>query len=297
MFTKIIIATDLSEASMEIVRCVRGLLPLGTKEVLLLNCIKPWEAVSMAYTMSLDKIKEILKEQEDIIVKQGIKVSSEVVYGSAHKEINRIAKDYDYSAILIGSHGHTLSHEIPLGSVASEMIHHALKPIILIRLEVINKGKERKNVCKLASSCTDFYSSILYPTDFSKNADEAFPYLERLVESDAKKVTLLHVQDMIKLEKNTEKELKEFDEIDTERLIKIKERLLRINKDTNIVIKILHGKPGIEIEKFANSNLTSLVVMGSQGRGFVKELFIGSVSHTVARKINTSMLLIPPANR
>jgi nucleotide-binding universal stress UspA family protein len=102
---------------------------------------------------------------------------------------------------------------------------------------------------------------------------------------------------MIKLEKNTEKEFKKFDEIDTERLIKIKERLLRINKDTNIVIKILHGKPSIEIVKFTNSNLTSLVVMGSQGRGFVKELFIGSVSHTVARKINTSMLLIPSTNR
>jgi nucleotide-binding universal stress UspA family protein len=297
MFSKIIIGTDLSEASMEIVRCACGLLPLGTKEVFLVNCIKPWEAASIAYTMSLDKIKEMLKEQEKILIKQGFKTHSKIISGSAHREINQIAKDDNYSAILIGSHGHTLSHEVPLGSVASEMIHHALKPIILIKLEVINNGKERENVCKAISPCNEFLSSILYPTDFSQNSDEAFAYVEGLVENNAKKVTLLHVQDMIKLEKNTKKELKEFDRIDTERLGVMKERLIRINKDTNIEIKILHGKPSIEIVKFANSNLPSLVVMGNQGRGFVKELFIGNVSHTVAREINTSMLLIPSKNR
>jgi nucleotide-binding universal stress UspA family protein len=297
MFSKIIIGTDLSEASMEIVRCACGLLPLGTKEVFLVSCIKPWEAVSMAYTISLDKIKEMLKEQEKILIKQGFKTQSKIVSGSAHKEINRIAKDDNYSAILIGSHGHTLSHEVSLGSVALEMIHHALKPIILIKLEVINNGKEEKNVCKVISPCNEFLSSILYPTDFSQNADKAFSYVEKLVENNAKKVTLLHVQDMIKLAKNTEKELKEFDRIDTERLGAMKERLIKINKDMNIEIKILYGKPSIEILKFAKSNLPSLVVMGNQGRGFVKELFIGNVSHTVAREINTSMLLIPSTNR
>ncbi|OFW49553.1 MAG: hypothetical protein A2163_01670 [Actinobacteria bacterium RBG_13_35_12] len=297
MFSKIIIATDLSEASMEIVRCACGLLPLGTKEIFLVNCIKPWEAVSMAYTVSLDKLKEMLKEQERILVEQGFKVKSDIVSGSAHREINQIAKDHNYSAILIGSHGHTLSREVPLGSVASEMIQHGLKPIILLKLEVINKGAGEENVCKVTSPCSEFLSSILYPTDFSENADEAFPYVEKLVENKARKVTLLHVQDMVKLAKSTKKELKEFDEIDTKRLEVMKERLLKINKDTNIEIKILHGKPSIEIVKFADSNLPSLVIMGNQGRGFVRDLFVGNVSHTVARKINTSMLLIPPANR
>jgi nucleotide-binding universal stress UspA family protein len=297
MFSKIIIATDLSEASMEIVRCTHGLLSLGTKEIFLVNCIKLWEAVSMAYTMSLDKLKEMLKEQKKILIKQGFKTNSEVVSGSAHKEINRMAKDYNYSAILIGSHGHTLSHEVPLGSVASEMIQYALKPIILIKLEVINKGKEGGNAYKVISPCNEFLSSILYPTDFSQNSDEAFFYVEKLVESNAKKVTLLHVQDMIKLEKNTEKELKKFDKIDKERLVKMKERLLNINKKTNIEIKILHGKPSVEIVNFTEANSPSLVVMGNQGRGFVRDLFIGNVSYTVARKINTSMLLIPSTNR
>lgn len=297
MFPKIIIATDLSGASMEIVRCTCGLLPLGTKEIFLINCLKPWEAVSIAYTVSLDKLKEMLKDQQKILLDQGFKVKSNIVFGSAHREINKIAKDNNYSAILIGSHGHTLSHEVPLGSVASEIIQYALKPIILIKLKVINKGEGEENVCKVNSPCSEFLSSILYPTDFSENSDEAFPYVEKLVENKAKKVTLLHVQDMIKLAKSTKKELAEFDRIDKERLEVMKEKLLKANKDMKVEIKILRGKPSIEIVNFAEANSSSLVVMGNQGRGFVRDLFIGNVSYTVARKINTSMLLIPSRSR
>ena len=36
-----------------------------------------------------------------------------------------------------------------------------------------------------------------------------------------------------------------------------------------------------------------LVVMGSQGHGFIKELFLGSVSHGVARLSDASVLLVP----
>ncbi len=297
MFSKIIIATDLSEASMEIVRCAYGLLPLGTKKILLINCLKPWEAFSAAYTISLDYLKERLKEQEKIIHNQGFTVQSNIISGFAHKEINRIAKEQNYSAIMVGSHGLTLSREVPLGSVASEMIQHALKPIILVKLEIIENGKGKKNVCRVTSSCSELLSSILYPTDFSENSDEAFPYVEKLVENKAKKVTLLHVQDMVKLAKSTKRELAEFDRIDKERLEAMKERLLKINPDTNVRIMILHGKPGIEIIKFAETDLPSLVVMGNQGRGFVRDLFIGNVSYTVARKVNTSMLLVPLPNR
>ncbi|WP_372963006.1 universal stress protein [Mesotoga sp.] len=37
----------------------------------------------------------------------------------------------------------------------------------------------------------------------------------------------------------------------------------------------------------------NLVVMGSQGRGYVKEFFLGSVSQNIARLCPSSVLLIP----
>ena len=46
---------------------------------------------------------------------------------------------------------------------------------------------------------------------------------------------------------------------------------------------IRFGSPSVETLKTIQELSVSLVVMGSQGRGFVPELFLGSVSHNVAR--------------
>ena len=37
----------------------------------------------------------------------------------------------------------------------------------------------------------------------------------------------------------------------------------------------------------------SLIVMGTQGRGFLAELFLGSVAHNISRVADCPMLLIP----
>jgi nucleotide-binding universal stress UspA family protein len=56
------------------------------------------------------------------------------------------------------------------------------------------------------------------------------------------------------------------------------------------------GSPTGEILKTIDQKDISLVVMGSQGRGFLEQVFLGSVSHNIARHANVSVLLIP-ANR
>jgi len=57
-----------------------------------------------------------------------------------------------------------------------------------------------------------------------------------------------------------------------------------------------YGSPSVEILNTVHERNTQLIVMGSQGRGFVKEFFLGSVSHNIARHSAASVLLIP-ANR
>jgi len=46
-----------------------------------------------------------------------------------------------------------------------------------------------------------------------------------------------------------------------------------------------------------SKNGYSLIVLGSQGRGFFNEIFIGSVSHQVARQSDVSVLLVPSVER
>jgi nucleotide-binding universal stress UspA family protein len=56
---------------------------------------------------------------------------------------------------------------------------------------------------------------------------------------------------------------------------------------------ITYGSPVTEILKKATDDGVTLIVMGSQGRGYISELFLGSVSHNVARHAGVPVLLVP----
>ena len=49
------------------------------------------------------------------------------------------------------------------------------------------------------SPCRDLRRHILFCTDFSETAERAFQYVQRIVESGARFVTLLHVQDKTRI--------------------------------------------------------------------------------------------------
>ena len=122
----------------------------------------------------------------------------------------------------------------------------------------------------------------------------AFEYVEKLVAEGCKNVTILHVQDKTKIDKHFAHELEEFNRIDTERIEVLKERLAQEGA-SRIQIKIPYGTPTAEILDEVTTGNYSLVVMGSQGKGYIREIFLGSVSYSIARYAGTSVLLIPAA--
>lgn len=56
--------------------------------------------------------------------------------------------------------------------------------------------------------------------------------------------------------------------------------------------KIMYGDEGSRIVKFAHDKNFDLIVIGSRGRGSVKEIFLGSTSNYVIHKSKTSVLIV-----
>ncbi len=291
MLSRVILAVDLTPASEEVVRYARHLKAIGTQQVLLALCISTFDGSSLSYGYSDGQIDQILQDYRDILSQQGYEVKTEVVYGSAHKEINNLAFQQGYSAVVIGSHDHTLSQDILLGNVATEMIHFSQRPILVFRLAI--EKSENQARARVADSERSLHQHVLYATDFSKNADEAFLYVEKLAEAGSARITLAHIQDKVKLSRITSEELEEFNQIDQSRLDVLKERLLTRYPGVVVDIRISFGKPGQEIVNLARELQPSLVVMGSKGKGYIEELFMGSVCHYVARMSHTHTLLVP----
>jgi nucleotide-binding universal stress UspA family protein len=178
--------------------------------------------------------------------------------------------------------------EIRLGGVASEVIHNAKRPVLLAHLKIT----DAKDQVRCEAICGNMMEHILYPTDFSDNAENAFAYVKELAQSAAKRVTLLHVQDKVRIGKHLEHRLEEFNRIDRERLERMKSALTQ-SGGAEVETAIVYGMPVSEILKKVRENGVTLIVMGSQGRGYISELFLGSVSHNVARHSGASVLLVP----
>ena len=137
-----------------------------------------------------------------------------------------------------------------------------------------------------------FGDHVLFATDFSEMAANAFTCIEQLVAQGARKVTLVHVQDKTELEQHLMGRLEEFNAQDRGRLESLKQTLL--NKGASQVeIEVCYGVPFQEITRLIKERNVRLVVMGMQGRGFAGEFFLGSVSHNVARHSVAPLLLIP----
>jgi nucleotide-binding universal stress UspA family protein len=289
MFETIVLATDLSLASNALVECVIGLKKLGVKKIFLTYALGIRYLDDLKYLIA-SKVEPYLLEQKKKLELQGFDAVIEIAPGIPAEEINRVADQKDASLIVIGTHGESTAEHVlfKFGRVTSEVLHSFTRPLLLVRTKVVKKGAE---VC-VELSCSDFRKNILYCTDFSDTAQRAFEYVEKLVVDGSKSVTIMHVQDKSRIEKYLSHKLEEFNRIDTERMGMLKDRLIKKGAE-DVTVKIPYGLPTAEILHETAKGNYSLIVLGAQGRGYIREIFLGSVSHNIARNAPVSVLLIP----
>lgn len=283
MFSRILVATDLSEASDRVVCALASLKAWGTREAVLISCFNIRDVGTLAPGL-MELSKPAFEKQKKALEEMGYAVTAEMVLGLPQIEIPRQAEKHDCSLIVVGSHGHSFSKDILLGGTATAVVHSATRPILILRLNGHDPDQD-------GATC-NCLGHILFPTDFSDNAERAFSTLRKIVESGARCVTLLHVQDREKIERHLKDKLEIFNEIDRGRLERLKAELMSLGAQ-DVDIEIPYGNPKKEIVDRANQPDISLVVMGSQGRGYLEEVFLGSVSHELARRSKAPLLLVP----
>jgi len=66
----------------------------------------------------------------------------------------------------------------------------------------------------------------------------------------------------------------------------------RLPEDISVTKLLVHGPPGERILEQANKRGHDLIVMGSRGRGAMRSLLLGSVSHHVLNAGRTAVLIL-----
>jgi len=152
---------------------------------------------------------------------------------------------------------------------------------------------------------------ILYATDLSKNSVYAFRYGLAMAEKYNAEMIILHVIEPIppmakhymKIyveETKWEEKIKYEKDLAIER---IKERLQEFCKQETqdapqclaqvSSILVRPGYPVEEILKAADEEDCSMMVLGTHGKGFLKQTFLGSVARSVLDRAKKPVLIVP----
>ena len=152
---------------------------------------------------------------------------------------------------------------------------------------------------------------ILYATDLSKNSAYAFRYAMDLAEKYDVEIVVLHVIEpippMVKHyvkgfvdEINWEEKVKYQQEMAIERIKKrLEEFCKRETQDAPQCLALVStilvrpGHPVEEILKTVDEEQCNLTILGTHGKGFLKQTFLGSVARSVLDRAKKPVFIIP----
>jgi nucleotide-binding universal stress UspA family protein len=284
MLKKILVPTDLSATSYNLIECIKPFRNFGTDEIVLLHVIDLKYALNVPEN-TVTETKMLLEKQAEKLVEAGFTVNIDLRTGTPWKEIIESAETNKVSLILIGSHGRSIAGEIILGSVTAELIEQANMPILVIKMSEYDTTKKARNC---TTKLEHLFDSVLFTTDFSEESKTCIKFLKQN-KALINKLTIIYVQEPILLEQPIEFNIEEIDAISHNRLENIKQQIGVENTTT----EVLHGKPSLEIVDYTQSNKFTLILMGTRGMGLTARLLLGSNSRYVIRHSKIPVLIIP----
>ncbi len=290
IFDRVVMATDLSPAWDQIVACGGELHKLGCSGVILTYVVTPNFFGGPGETLPPPAASR-LAAQRRVLEAKGLAVTIETPIGLPGRSLNGVAQQYDASLVIIGSHGKSRWREGVLGTFSGAVLHNVQFPLLVLPVRVAEGGEPN---CQW--HCTELLKHLLFPTDFSQTAAEAMCYLELLASRGVGRVTLLHA-----LMTPQGKAAEPSGDAEAQGVARNFLDLLKGRMEAagvpQVLTRVEVGHPVSVILAVLQAMDISMIVLGTQGRGYIKEISLGSVAYNISRFAPCPILLIPPAAR
>jgi nucleotide-binding universal stress UspA family protein len=141
--------------------------------------------------------------------------------------------------------------------------------------------------------------NILLPTDFSENAWSAAAYALKLYAHKTCTFYFLHAMKMkaSSISNITNKLLETIAKNDRKKLLKLKEKVQNMNVNANHDFEIILSSDDLQdaIEFSVEKHYIDMVIMGTKGASGAKEIFLGSNTIHIVKKLRSCPILIVPS--
>ena len=283
MFQKILVPTDFSKYSEKILECVREL--PGAKEVVLLNIVGPADPLARVWDPGgrIEDAKVKLGEQKKILEDRGlnVKIRAEVIMeGEIARVIQKVADQEKISLIAMSAKGKGVVEGIVLGNVAKNILRYGNTNLLLMRYKVLEDHGEPT----LERFCSHPFSKVLCPTDLSDPAFETIAFIKGI--RGVGEILLQHVVFRGETWKEVEGHVVEA----TKNLNAISNEIEQAGLKVKVQVSV--GSPAEQISDFASKENVSLIVMNAYGKGWLKQLTVGSTTYDVAKMADRPVLVL-----
>ncbi len=278
----VLVPTDFTIETEDLLGCIGELRNAGLKRVILLHVVDIHKAQGLA-PMFERHAKEEIEYHANFARDLELEAETLVVVGEVAKVIIEVANQKNVDCIIIGATTKGLIKGRFLGRTTEYIAHRSERMLLVEKYNVLKEGKE-----VYGKACRTTFSRILVPLDFSEEAMRAVEQLHEFTEI-LKEVVFVHVIDNIK----------DLDLLDEQKAETIG-RLQEIGKRFSGVIvrySVLEGVPSEEIVKLADMEDVTLIILTARGKGEIKELLLGSTVERVLRQTIKPVLLIPANKR
>jgi len=135
---------------------------------------------------------------------------------------------------------------------------------------------------------------ILVPTDFSSNAQNAAVFAINLANYFGSKVCFLHTYQIYSTA-GMLVSVESYMQRDSEELMEKEMALFesQLRNGAQLESKVIKGDAISLIQSIADKGAYDMIVMGTQGSSSSKEIFLGSVTNGILKKVKTPVLAIP----
>lgn len=280
MFKRALISMDLSPATEALISSLPGLIDYGVSSLVLVHVAKPVEYPVSQAIAEVEQIRQRLGRLKATLEDKGFdQVEVAVPIGVAAAEIVREAQERSVDLVVIGSRGYSRVREAFVGSTAWGVVQQSPVPVLLRRIEAVRNDPE----AALEVRASALPETLIHPTDFSTVAEKAFPSVLAMVEAGVQHVVLLHVYPVGNDGARAEGRAK----------LEALAQRLRDAGCPRVDVEVRGGTPADEILAVGGRNISDLVVMGTQGKGMLPALVVGSESRKVVRHAAAGVLLVP----
>jgi len=283
MFEKVLVPTDFSEYAQKTLECI-GEIP-GIKELMLLHIVDATHPSKHGWTHGphIENTKILMDEKKQYLENLGLKVKTKmdvITEGEVYREILRTAENEKVSLIVMGARGKSRIKDLLLGSVSTKVVRHAKTNLLIMRYKLVEdlEGLKHEKFCPM------IFSKVLLPTDFSEFAGETISFIKSI--KDVKEIDLLNVVSKGETEEEIDENVNEAKNI----LGDIKEELGRAGFMVKDHVRV--GNIPEEIISTAEDEDISLIAMSPHGKGWFKELLVGSTTWAVVRRANRPVLVV-----